>query len=121
MRIGQVLLIPIALASFACAAERDPGAPAREQTATSRQRVISSAPSCSRLGEELGAAGALEVGEMCSLEIKDAGVLDRLGLMSSCPPDASIVIPFVRSEDGWRVDRGQLETVDNGSCLNGAS
>lgn len=80
VRIGRTLMIPIALASLACAAEPDPSGRARDRTATSAQRVISNAPSCSRLGEDLGASGVLEAGETCSLEIKDAGVLDRLGL-----------------------------------------
>lgn len=121
VRIGQTLTIPVALALLACASETDPHRAAAEQTATSAQPAVSDAPSCSRLGEDLGAAGVLEVGETCSLEVKDAGVLDRLGLTSSCPPGASIVVPLVQSDDGWRVDLGQLQAVENGSCLTGDS
>lgn len=79
------------------------------------------APDCVGLAEELGpdAVPAMEIGGGCTLEVRSHTTLDRVRVQSSCPEDASILVPFERTSAGWVLDDRQLREIDNGDCLNG--
>lgn len=66
-------------------------------------------------GEFVAAVTGDEEGCTVSFDAGDAA-LPALGVSTDCPPQASILLAFTRTENSWTLDREDSVRLDNGEC-----